>query len=106
MAGAGKINTSSKKSVLANRVLTAIVNNSGNSLENMLTNDGLTTEKLKAISSKWRSCSSADEHRISGPATMSESDTVMENVELRGASSGEGCSNTLALHILLGLFNI
>lgn len=30
----------------------------------------------------------------------------MENVEIQGAFSGEGRSNTLALHILLGLFNI
>lgn len=52
---------------------------------------------------------------VSIPATMSRPDTIMEKAgarregggeEGRGASSAEGCSDTLALHILLGLFNI
>lgn len=112
MAVAGKINTSCKKCVFANRILTA-VDNSGNSLLQVMES---TLECLlmmvQAVNGVFfneetkRSCSSADEHRISSTASMSKSDNIMENVEVLGASRGEGCSNTLALHILLGLFNI
>lgn len=104
MAVAGKINTSNKKCVFANRILTAIVN-SGNSLlqvkENTLeyllmmlqalNRRFYLAKKLKELSSKPINLKDhAPLQMNTNTANMSKSDTIMENAMVQGGFHWRG----------------